>query len=154
MLIQTTRFGEIEISEESILTMPDGMLGFKSCKQFVLLEDRPDTPFKWLQAVDDPSLAFVVVNPMEFFPDYDFDLSDGDAGVLQIDDPADATVLTTVTVDKEQECVTTNLLGPVVINSSNLLAKQVVIQDDRYGTKHVIGDKAHADTTLEAARAA
>ena len=87
MNIDTTRFGAIEIAEESIVRMPEGMLGFKSATRFVLLEDRPDTAFKWLQAVDDPALAFIVVNPMEFFPYYEIELSDEEAESLDLGIP-------------------------------------------------------------------
>lgn len=153
MKIKTTRFGEIEISEESILTMPDGMLGFDSCKRYVLLEDQPDVPFKWLQAVDEPSLAFIVVDPLEFEPDYNIDLPDEDAEFLGLRSPSDAAILTTVTLDKREGVITTNLLGPLVINSGTLRAKQIVLQDDRYGTKCVIGRRTMAEISLEPAAA-
>jgi len=148
MLINTTRFGEIEISEDSILQMPWGMLGFESCKRYVLLQDQPETPYKWLQAVDDPALAFIVINPLDFFPDYDIDLPEEDAESIGLRDPADAALMTTVTVDKKEGRVTTNLLGPIVINSDNLHAKQVVLQDERYGTKHMVAEKASINTDL------
>jgi flagellar assembly factor FliW len=154
MLIETTRFGEIDVAEKSIMHMPQGMLGFESCKRFVLLEDRPDTPFKWLQAIDDPKLAFVVIDPTEFFSDYEFELTDEDADSLDLKDSTDAAIVTTVTIDGENDKVTTNLVGPVVINSRTLTAKQIVLQDERYGTKHVIGRKTQANTTFEAAIAA
>ena len=137
MQIDTTRFGNIEIADESIVHMPERMLGFESSKSFVLLEDRPDTAFKWLQAVHDAALAFIVINPMEFFPEYEFELSDEQAESLDLVDPCDAVMLTTVTVRGDGK-VTTNLLGPVVMNSRTLRAKQIVLQDDRYGSKHVI----------------
>lgn len=154
MVINTTRFGEVAISKDSILRMPDGMLGFGGHRKFVLLEDQPDTPFKWMQALDEPSLAFIVVNPLDFFPDYDIELSDDDADYLQLEDPADAAVLTTVTMNRNDEQVTTNLLGPIVINSKLLCAKQIVLQDERYGTKHTIGREICEDISLETARAA
>lgn len=154
MRIQTTRFGEIDISESSILHMPDGMLGFSMKKKFVLLEDQPDTLLKWLQAVDDPALAFIVINPMDFFVDYDVELSDEDVKFLDLKDPSEAAIVTTVTVDNQNGHVTTNLLGPVVINSRSLCAKQIVLQDEKYGTKHLIGVKASSDSNLETAAAA
>jgi flagellar assembly factor FliW len=154
MTIETTRFGEVEISEGSILQMPEGMLGFRSLNRFVLLEDRPDTPFKWLQSVDDPSLAFIVVNPMDFFSDYDIEISDDDAESLGLADPTQAAIVTTVTIDKNEGLITTNLLGPIVINSKTLMAKQIVLQDEKYGTKHTIGTNGSENVTLEIARAA
>jgi flagellar assembly factor FliW len=145
MNIDTTRFGAIEIAEESIVRMPDGMLGFKSATRFVLLEDRPDTAFKWLQAVDDPALAFIVVNPMEFFPYYEIELSDEEAESLDLGDPSDAVMLTTVTVGTDGN-VTTNLLGPVVMNSRTLQAKQMVLQDEQYSAKHKICELPSMDS--------
>ena len=151
MLINTTRFGEVEISEDSILHMPEGVLGFGSCKRYVLLQDEPETPYKWLQAVDDPVLAFIVINPLDFFPDYDIDLAEEDAESIGLRDAARAALITTVTVDKKQGRVTTNLLGPIVINSDNLHAKQVVLQDERYGTKHTVAEKTGISASLEVA---
>jgi flagellar assembly factor FliW len=152
--IQTTRFGEIEVSSRSILRMEKGMLGFENCKRYVLLEDKPDTHLKWLQAVDDPQVAFIVVNPMEFVPDYSIELSDDEAELLGLESPEDAVVLTTVTVDQDEKKVTANLLGPIVINSSTLAAKQVVLPDERYGTKHLIGSNTGDGAVLETSRAA
>jgi flagellar assembly factor FliW len=149
MTINTSRFGEIEITPESILYMPDGMLGFPECRRYVLLENDPGVRFKWMQAVDEPTLAFIVINPMDFFVDYDIDLSDEDADTLGIEDPSDAALMTTVTVDRKLERCTTNLVGPIVINSKTLRAKQVVLSDSRYGTKHVVGMKAGSDRLIE-----
>ena len=148
--MQTTRFGEITVSEKSIVNMPEGMVGFGRYKRYVLLEDKPDTPLKWLQSLDEPSLAFIVVNPLEFVKNYDFDIPDEDADMLGLQSPDQAVVLTTVTVDSDGTEVTTNLLGPIVINSLTLDAKQIVVQDDRYGTKHLIGKNAGAESAASA----
>lgn len=155
-IIHTTRFGQIKVADKSIVNMQNGMLGFEHCRRFVLIEDKPATPLKWLQAVDDPGIAFIVVNPLEFVPDYNFDLTDEDAASLGLNTPEQAVVLTTVSVDAHDREVTTNLLGPIVINSSTLNAKQVVLQDDRYGTKYLIGKNtcADADENMATAQAA
>lgn len=153
MQIVTSRFGTIEIAEESVIRMPEGMLGFGSARQFVLLEDRPNTAFKWLQAVDDPALAFIVVNPLEFFPTYEIELPDEQAASLELADGSDAVMLTTVTITGDGK-ITTNLLGPIIMNSRTLTAKQVVLQDDRFCAKHVICELPSVDSQPEAARAA
>lgn len=155
-VIQTTRFGQINVADESVLHMADGMLGFEQCRRYVLLEDKPDTPLKWLQSVEEPGLAFIVVNPLDFVPDYNFELADDDAEMLDLSSPEQAVVLTTVTIDSNEEAVTTNLLGPIVINSATLAAKQVVLQDERYGTKHLIGRNTGVrdDARLATAKAA
>ena len=153
MEISTTRFGDIEIAEESIVHMPGGMLGLEDWKRYVLLEDRPDTAFKWLQAVDEPSLAFIVIDPMEFFPDYEIELPDEQAESLELSDPCDAIMLTTVTVGGDGK-ITTNLLGPIIMNARTLRAAQIVLTDDRYTPKHVICELPIVEEQPEQAKAA
>ncbi|HET6456289.1 MAG TPA: flagellar assembly protein FliW [Armatimonadota bacterium] len=154
MQIETTRFGVIEIAEDSILSMPDGMLGLNGFRRYVLLEDRSNTPFKWLQSVENPAMAFIVINPVVVFPDYDIDLTDEQADSLDLKDESEAIVLTTVTAAREDGSVTTNLLGPIVINSRTLQARQIILQDDRYCTKHAIAEKPFVEQDSVAARAA
>lgn len=154
MKIKTTRFGTVEVSKDSIVNMPDGMLGFPACTRYVLLHDRTDTPFKWLQAVDDPAVAFIVINPTDFFPDYEIVLNDDQVASLDLKEATEAIMLTTVTVDRENGKITTNLLGPIVINARTLHARQIVLDDERYGTKHVIGEipkEEHSNCLAKAA---
>ncbi|MDO8585753.1 MAG: flagellar assembly protein FliW [Armatimonadota bacterium] len=139
MRIVTARFGCIDINEASVIDAPEGLLGFEYCRRLVLLEDRPNSHFKWLQAVDHPEVAFIVINPMEFFPDYEVLLTDEHAESLRLEDAADAVMFTTVTVVRDKEHVTTDLAGPIVINARILRARQIVLDDERYGPRHVIG---------------
>jgi flagellar assembly factor FliW len=154
MRIETTRFGTIDVNDQSILQMPDGMLGFEYCTRFVLIEDIPESAFKWLQAVDDAAVAFIVINPADFFPEYEVELTDGQAESLDLKDPGESVMFTTVTVARDEGKVTTNLVAPIVINSRTLQARQVVLQDERYCTKHVIGYSASGSSRPEAAKAA
>lgn len=144
MRIETTRFGMINVKDGSILQMPEGMLGFEHCKRFILLEEQPGAAFKWMQAVDDKDVAFVITNPCDFFPDYEVELTESQAELMELTDPGEAVMFTTVTVGREQGQVTTNLLGPIVINVSTLCARQIVLDDDRYGTKHLIAEDPSA----------
>ncbi len=153
MQIGTTRFGNIEITDESVIHIPQGMLGLQAFKRFVLLEDRHDTGLKWLQSVDNPALAFMVTEPKQHFVDYDIELSGEQSASLDLADPRDAAILTTVTVENSGR-VTTNLLGPIVINTRTMQAAQVLVQDERYGTKHTICDLPGAESQPEQAKAA
>jgi flagellar assembly factor FliW len=154
MLINTTRFGTIEVKEDSVLSMPAGMLGFESCRRFILLQDEPGTAFKWLQAMDDPSVAFILVNPTDFFPNYEVELTDNEAEALEIETADEAVMFTTVSIDKSDGTITTNLAGPIVMNLRTLQARQVVLQNDRYLTRHVIGERVSKDASQELAKAA
>ena len=136
MTIDTTRFGPVEIDPEAIITLPKGLIGFPTAKRFALLEYKPGHPFRWLQSLDDPSLAFLVMDPLGFFPDYEVELTDEDARSLKLKDPKDALVLTTISVRQSPLTLTTNLLGPVVIGLKTRKAMQVVLDADRYSTRH------------------
>ena len=134
MIITTTRFGEVEVHERELLFLPEGLLGFETMQRYCLLEHAPGSPFRWMQAVDDPALAFVVINPFEFFTDYDFDISDVDADLLNLDSVEDVQVFSLVTI--HGTLVTTNLVGPLVVNRRHQIGKQIVLANPRYSTRH------------------
>jgi flagellar assembly factor FliW len=138
MIVHTTRFGPLEIDPEAVLAAPRGLIGFPGATRFVLIDHAPETPFQWLQSLDDPSLAFVVTDPHLFFPGYDLEIPDGDAERLGIREPADARILTTITVRRAAGEVTTNLLGPLVIGVPCRRIAQLVLDGDRYSTRHAL----------------
>ncbi|MHB9024215.1 MAG: flagellar assembly protein FliW [Armatimonadota bacterium] len=132
MVVTSTRFGRMEVDPETLLTMPEGLLGFTAVTRYCFLKHGEDSPFYWLQAVDDPDLAFVVVNPFDFFPEYDFEISDADAGKLNLQNLNNIRVLSIVTID--EDTVTTNLAGPIILNMTTRLARQIVLPE--YRTRH------------------
>jgi flagellar assembly factor FliW len=142
MRIKTVRFGELEIDQETMLEMPEGLVGMNGSKHFCLLEESPESAFKWLQMVDDPGLAFVVVNPYDFYPDYEFEVSGKDVDLLGIEDPEEALVFALVTIGPAGKEVTANLVAPVVVGTRTRRAKQVILQDERYTTKHPLAGNA------------
>jgi len=56
--IRTTRFGEIEVEDEAVISVPGGLIGFSDQERYVIIEHKPESPFFWFQAVDRPDLAF------------------------------------------------------------------------------------------------
>src|SRR6185295_7181281 len=86
---RTARFGEIEFAEDVIITFPDGVLGFPGDRRYLLLEhDAEGSPFKWLQSLDNPDLAFIVVDPAIVDTNYGFDLDVDLARIIGTSDPA------------------------------------------------------------------
>jgi flagellar assembly factor FliW len=126
--ILTTRFGEIEINERKIITFPMGIPGFRDLKRFVLIDYKDQ--IKWLHAVDDPDVAFIVINPFIVFPSYSVDIKDDEELFLGIKEPADIVVLTILCV--ANNIVTANLRCPIVLNSANYLAAQILMDDEKY----------------------
>lgn len=137
MTLTNTRFGEVEYSADDIITLADGIIGFPSNNQFLLLNHKPNTPFRWLQNIEDASLAFLVAFPEVIVPGYAPEVDNSVAKELELNEETPLMILTTVTIPagKPQE-MTTNLLGPIVINGATMQAKQVILSDDAYTVKH------------------
>lgn len=135
---ETTRFGTIEIPESDVVTMPEGLVGFGQFHRYTILKDPEQEPFLWLQSIEVPELAFVVVNPFIFFPGYEIKIKPSEIASVQIEDVNKAEVLCIVTIPSDPMELTANLRGPLVFNIEAKLAKQMVLIDDRYHTKHYL----------------
>lgn len=140
MLIRTNRFGMVDVDAERIIEFEGGILGFPEQRRYALIQTNDDPVFFWLQAVDEPSLAFVVCDPHAFVPDYQAPIRRDDVAQLGIDDLGDAQVL--VIVNKVQGGLAVNLLGPLVVGASSRRGKQLVLSSKRYSTRHPLPDFA------------
>lgn len=139
MKIKTTNFGEIEIEKDKIIYFPEGIPAFEEEKEFVIiLNDDKENPFHWLQSVKNPKLSFIILNPFEIFNDYDILLPETAINKLKIENKEDVAIYTIVVIPEDITKMTTNLLGPIVINTKEKLGKQVILDDNRYTTKHFI----------------
>ncbi|BCB96421.1 flagellar assembly factor FliW [Dissulfurispira thermophila] len=128
MKINTTRFGEIEIEEGKIIEFPLGIPGFAHLKRYILLDYKD--PIKWLHAVDDPDIAFIVAEPFVLFPDYSLTIEDDIEEFLEIKDALDTAILVILNVTEGQ--LNANLKAPIVVNTSKFKAMQIILDDDRY----------------------
>lgn len=138
MIINTTRFGVIEVDDSALISMPEGMVGMPEQRSYCLIDHQPESVFKWLQSTHDPDLAFLMIDPSDVVADYEIVLPDWDVEILQLREAGEAVVMATVTIDTEAETVSTNLLAPVVINARTRLGRQVILDTDRYTIKHEI----------------
>ncbi len=129
MEIHGTRFGVLEFNEKEIIEIPDGLLGFPLSKNFLLFPYGQDSSFFWLQSVDEAEIAFIVVNPFDFFADLEFAIDDADAESLKLERGEDVEVFSLVTIPEGRpEEMRTNLAGPVVVNTVNRQGKQVLLK--------------------------
>ena len=122
---ETSRFGALEVAEDKIIRFPAGVLGFPRVKRYVLL-DYKDTDVKWLQAVDDPDVAFIVMEPRLLVQDYAIPLDVTTRQALQLDTEEDLAVLAIVRVEKGK--VLANLKGPLLFNSRLKIGIQAVLE--------------------------
>lgn len=138
MKILTKYHGEVEIEETNIIHFEQGIPSFIDEKQFYILPFSEDTPFLIMQSIQTPSLAFVIVSPFDFFIDYTAKLTDQTIEQLKIEKEEDVALYTILTIQEPFERTTANLQGPIVINTKEKLAKQIVLSDSNYCTKHYL----------------
>lgn len=136
MKINTRYHKEIEVNKEDIVLFGSGIPGFPQEKEFIVLPLGPDSPFSILQSVNNVELGFVVVEPFSFYKDYEFDLEESVINQLNIEEKADVTIYSIVTIGESLSTSTINLQAPVIINKRKNLGKQAILTTDNYHTKH------------------
>lgn len=134
MLIETTRFGRVEVDGDKLITFEEGILGFPGLKRYGLIQTSPDPVFFWLQSTENPTLAFVVCDPLAFVEGYNVPIKADDVKALKLRGLSDCQVF--VIVNKVDGHLTANLQGPLVVGAESLLAKQLVLSDKRFSTRH------------------
>lgn len=136
MIIDTKFLGEIDIKDEGIINFDEGILGFEGINKYIILDLYDDGIFKCLQSVEHKELAFIIINPWDVFQDYEIDIDDTELLTLGSADIKDYVICTLVTA--AENMITTNLIGPVIINMVSHRGKQIVLTKSSYTTRHNI----------------
>ncbi|MDU9694900.1 MULTISPECIES: flagellar assembly protein FliW [Priestia] len=136
MKISTSYHGNIEIDNQQTLTFNQGIPGFLDETEFVILPLPEAEAFQVLQSIQTKELAFIITDPFQFFLDYDFQLEPQEIEKLQLQQAEDAAVYVMLTMSDSVEKITANLQAPVIINTKQQLAKQVILMNTAYETKH------------------
>lgn len=150
-IYETLKFGKLEIQEEDVVYLPEGLLGFSQCKRFIILEDPQQAPFQWLQSLDNTDLCFVLVDPLLIKPDYQIQTTKEEVEMLDLKDPKDARIFVIVVVPKDLNEVSANLKGPLVINPHNRRGRQLVLMDEKYPTRYAFMKEMQSGEQLERA---
>ena len=139
VLVESSRLGAFEVDDDRVVRIDTGLLGIPSSTGYVVVEPGDDdSPYFWLQSVDEPDVAFLATTPWDFFPDYELVLRDDDLELLALRRTEDAEVFLLLTVHRDGEQVqdiTANLLGPVVVNTATRRARQLVLENAAYTTR-------------------
>lgn len=131
-------FKDLVYAKEDIITFPAGIPGFENNKEYVLIQVPDYAPFEWLVCIDGTKLRFAVLNPMLFRPDYNPNMNKEQLEDLNIEKPEDILIYSIITISDNPAESTANLIGPVIINKTARLGKQIVIEDERYTTREPI----------------
>ena len=132
MKLTTKLFGEIEISDEKIITFGNGIIGFPDLRKFTLIydEENQGTAISWLQSLDEPAFAIPVMNPLIVKEGYDPFINDELLKPLGGITPENIYVLVTVTVPKDIKELSINLKAPIIINVDEKKGSQIIVEDN------------------------
>ncbi|MEJ2663070.1 MAG: flagellar assembly protein FliW [Spirochaetia bacterium] len=137
MRVNTKAYGHIEVDERQKIYFPFGILGFENLKYYVLL-DAKQQPFYWLQSMDVVEIAFVLIDPSVFRPDYVLDVSKEELEEIGIKNKEDILCFAIVTIPDNLSSMTANLQGPIIIDRSTRVGRQSISTDSRWKVRHPI----------------
>ena len=142
MKVNTKPYGTIEVDDRQKIYFPYGILGFETFREFVLL-DALQQPFYWLQSMEVPEIAFVLINPQIFQPEYRLEVADTDLEELDTNKEASENILTfaIVTIPENHSKMTANLQGPIIINRQNRKGRQSISLNPKWKIRHYILDE-------------
>lgn len=147
MKYTSSRFGTFEMTEESVLTFPSGLMGFPESRRYVILDHDTEAPFKWLQSLDEPALAFVIIDPDLVLTNYRVEVSAEVMAEVQVQGEDDLSTAVILTIPSDNAAhITANLRGPLLMNPRTRLCKQLVLSDE-VPTRHPIFPCTAQDTT-------
>jgi len=136
-----TRFGTLDYAEADVFTFTEGLIGFAHCRQFIFVQTQAKGSFRWLQSLDEPKLAFLVVDPADYVRGYALEIEDEEALSLGIGPDTATLVFTTASIPPSRpQDMTINLAGPIVINAEARLGRQLIVDNEACPTKHRVFD--------------
>ncbi|MFA5582814.1 MAG: flagellar assembly protein FliW [Bacteriovoracaceae bacterium] len=136
MKVKTTRFGELEVNPGDVLTFAEGLLGFENLKKYFVVDPGDSTLILWLQSTEDEKVAFPIIEPKIFKPDYIAKLLPADLNGLELESLSNAKLYSILTIPSNVVEMSANLKAPLVINSDKKIGKQIVLQDSKLSVKH------------------
>jgi flagellar assembly factor FliW len=138
VIVKTGRFGQLTVGTDETIEVPQGILGFPEYKKYCLVDPGDDTLILWLQSLDNPDVAFPMLEPKIFRPDYSARLSAAELRELKLENINQSAVFSILTIPEDVTQMTANLKAPLVINLKQQVAKQVVLQENEYSIKHLM----------------
>lgn len=138
MQIESLKFGILEVPDDKVIKMARPILGFEQLTTFCLVERDDAQPFMWLQSVEEPAVSFVVINPAVFFPEYRIEVNPAEIAEIAIENLESVETYVIVSIPENAEEMTANLQGPIIINTENCLAKQLILVNSDYQVQHRI----------------
>lgn len=144
MRANTKFFGLVDIDDEKVIEFVHGIIGFENLKKFAIIFDNEcegRASISWLQSLEEPSVAFPVVDPLYVKEDYNPIVEDEIIRGLGDSNGDDLFVLLSMTVPSDITKMTVNLKAPFIINPTTKKACQIIVDNVDYEVKYKIYDK-------------
>jgi len=138
VIVKTGRFGQLTVGDDETISIPLGILGFPQYTKYCLVDPGDDTLILWLQSLENPEIAFAILEPKIFRPDYAARLSAAELRELKLENVNQSAVFSILTIPEDVTQMTANVKAPLVINLKEKIAKQVVLQENEYSIKHLM----------------
>ncbi len=136
MKIQSTRFGEIDINQQSVITFPGGLPGLEALIKYAIIRCNQTDPIQWLQSLDDPDVSIPIVNPFVLKPDYELIVEDDELDLIQTHEEEDLVVLNIMVLPEDLTKMTMNLMAPLLINMSKMIGAQIMMDHKTLPVKY------------------
>ncbi len=138
----------VEVPEEELLSFPRGVIGFEEFTRYALFE--LEQPLYLLQAVEDPDVGFLLLDPLLVAPGYDASLSGDDRALLKVRSARQTKLLSVVTLSAEGTPATVNLRAPLAINLEQGLGTQIIPQESAYPVRYPLPVSPEGELMLDA----
>ncbi len=141
MKISSTHEEHSSLLNGTKMFFPEGIIGFEDHKDYGIVNEKSKEPFLWLQSQKDPEINFIIIDPLEFKPDYKPVLAELDKSALQISDIDECLCYVIVCVPQGSDRISANLLAPLMVNKQKNICRQVVLQEQDYSVQHLVLDE-------------
>jgi len=135
MVFNSKVHGEMKYEEKDMVIFNKGLLGFNELKKYFLIDLDEVKPFKILHSLENDEVGMIVISPYDFFEDYEIKLNEEIIKNLKIKSSEEVRIVNTVTLNSDPKKITTNLQGPIIINISNNLGEQLIVDNSKYKVK-------------------
>ncbi|MBI4972114.1 MAG: flagellar assembly protein FliW [Candidatus Omnitrophica bacterium] len=137
-VINTARFQSVKVQPDKVFSFPQGLIGFESHRDFVLIERNNQSQFSWLQSLSKPDLCFLVIEPSKVLGAFEPEISSEDKMSLETKNGDGISFLSLVSVDESHQNIFVNLKSPIAINNAKKIGRQIILEDDQYPVRFKI----------------
>ena len=146
LTLNTKKFGEINVDKNFVFEFVSPIIGFEDLKKYAIIDIKPDSPFKWLQSIEDMELAFPITLCSYFEIDYQFDIPDEEAQKIDIQNADDVFVFNIVNIpNSNPQGATVNMVAPIILNLANKKAMQTILKDTNFEVRYKLYKQADTE---------